>query len=96
MRSIYQESPGLDDREVLSLAVEDDRILITADKDFGEMVFRESRLHKGIILLGLADERSSNKLEVLNRLFQQHAEQLPDNFAVATESTVRINGTRPS
>ncbi|MEE2927301.1 MAG: DUF5615 family PIN-like protein [Chloroflexota bacterium] len=96
MRSIYQGSPGLDDSDVLSLAVEDDRILITADKDFGEMVFRERRLHKGIILLRLADERSSNKLEVLNRLFQQHSDHLPDNFVVVTESTVRINGTRPS
>ena len=56
MRPIYQGSPGLDDSDVLSLAVEDDRILITADKDFGEMVFRERRLHKGIILLRLADE----------------------------------------
>ena len=96
MRSIYQGLPGLDDSDVLSLAVEDDRILITADKDFGEMVFRERRLHKGIILLRLADERFSNKLEVLNRLFQQHSDHLPDNFAVVTESTVRINGTRPS
>ena len=96
MRSIYQESPGLDDSEVLRLAVEDDRILITADKDFGGMVFRERKLHKGIILLRLADERSSNKLEVLNRLIQQHSDQLPNKFGVVTESTVRINETRPS
>ena len=91
MRSIYQGSPRLDDSDVLSLAVEDDRILVTADKDFGEMVFRERRLHRGIILPRLADERSSNKLEVLNRLFQQHSDHLPDNFVVVTESTVRIN-----
>ena len=91
MRSIYQGSPRLDDSDVLSLAVEDDRILVTADKDFGEMVFRERRLHRGIILPRLADERSSKKLEVLNRLFQQHSDHLPDNFVVVTESTVRIN-----
>jgi len=96
VRSIYQGLPGLDDSDVLSLAVEDDLILIIADKDSGEMVFWERRLHKGIILLRLADEQSSNKLEVLNRLFEQHSDHLPDNFVVVTESTVRIHGTGPS
>ena len=90
MRSIYQEAPGLGDIEVLGLAFETDRILITADKDFGDMIFREGRQHRGIILLRLAEERPSNKIDVLRRLFQQHANQLSGNFVVATESTVRI------
>ena len=36
MSSIYQESPGLGDIEALRLAFDTDRVLITADKDFGE------------------------------------------------------------
>ena len=90
MLSIYQESPGLGDIEVLRLAFDTSRVLITADKDFGEMIFREGRPHKGIILLRLGDERPSNKIDVLRRLIQQYSGQLPGNFVVATDSTVRI------
>lgn len=86
MLSIYQESPGLGDIEVLRLAFDTGRVLITADKDFGEMIFREGRPHKGIILLRLGDERPSNKIDVI----QQYSGQLPGNFVVATDSTVRI------
>ena len=35
--SIYEENSGLDDNGVLQKAVTDNRILITNDKDFGEM-----------------------------------------------------------
>ena len=72
------------------MAFDTDRVLITADKDFGELIFREGRPHKGIILLRLGDERPSNKIDVLRRLLQQYSSQLPGNFVVATDSTVRI------
>jgi predicted nuclease of predicted toxin-antitoxin system len=88
--SIYEESRGLDDEGVLQKAFAEDRILITNDKDFGEMVFREGRAHKGIILLRLEDERVANKIKVLKHLLEQYADQLANNFVVATETTVRI------
>lgn len=37
---IRTESPGISDAEVLSRAQEEDRILLTFDKDFGELAFR--------------------------------------------------------
>ena len=48
---IRVESPGISDREVLSRAQAENRILLTFDKDFGELAFR-SRLPAsvGIIL----------------------------------------------
>jgi predicted nuclease of predicted toxin-antitoxin system len=74
----------------LRIASTTDRILITNDKDFGEMIFREGKPHKGVILLRLDDESTSNKIRVLGLLFAQHFDQLAGNFVVATESTVRI------
>ena len=38
--SVYDEIRGADDRDVIRKAFEQDRILITNDKDFGELVFR--------------------------------------------------------
>lgn len=36
-------------------------ILITNDKDFGELIYRGKKLHRGVILLRLEDERADNK-----------------------------------
>lgn len=42
--------PSATDEEVLKKAEEEDRILITDDKDFGELVFRLGKPSKGVIL----------------------------------------------
>jgi predicted nuclease of predicted toxin-antitoxin system len=42
---------GLSDREILRLAYADQRIVITNDRDFGDLVFREGMSHAGVIYL---------------------------------------------
>jgi len=92
--SVYEEDRGLDDLGVLERAVTDHRILITNDKDFGNMIFREAKAHHGIILLRLEDERAANKVKVIKRLLEQYAAQLANQFVVARENTVRITSSR--
>jgi predicted nuclease of predicted toxin-antitoxin system len=41
--SVYDEIRGADDKEVIQKASEQNWILITNDKDFGELVFREKK-----------------------------------------------------
>lgn len=43
--------PAMPDSDVLSAA--HDRVLITSDKDFGELVFRDGRQALGVVLLRL-------------------------------------------
>ncbi len=40
IRSVSEEFPSKDDEFVLETANTDDRVLITSDKDFGELVYR--------------------------------------------------------
>lgn len=84
----------MDDDRILEKAVAEGLILITNDKDFGEMVFREKRPHRGIILLRLEDERPANKIRVLVHLIDRYADQLVGNFVVTTENRVRTIHTR--
>jgi predicted nuclease of predicted toxin-antitoxin system len=49
--SVFDEARGMDDEEILRKAHSGDWILITNDKDFGELVHREGRPHCGIVLL---------------------------------------------
>jgi predicted nuclease of predicted toxin-antitoxin system len=42
---------GLDDPDVLAAANEQRRVLVTFDKDFGDLVFRTGTQTKGVVLL---------------------------------------------
>ena len=88
--SIYDEAPEMDDAAIIQQAVNEQWILVTNDKDFGEKVYREGHPHHGVILLRLADERPSNKIATLQRLLHQYADQLPGQFVVVTEKRVRF------
>ena len=93
--SVYDSSPGIPDTEVLAWAVREQRVLITADKDFGDLIYRDSLAHAGVILLRLDDERSQNKIEVVARLLSQIGDQLLDRFTVATETQARVRSPPP-
>ena len=88
--SVFEEARGMDDDDIIQKAHEENWVLITNDKDFGEKVYRDGRLHKGVILLRLDDERSSSKIQVLSRLLQKYPERLSDTFVVVTEKQVRF------
>ena len=90
MSLVVERLRGESDNRVISAAKAEDRILITNDKDFGELIFREQRSHAGVILLRLIDERPAEKITALRRLLQQHSEKIMDNFIVVTDSAVRI------
>jgi predicted nuclease of predicted toxin-antitoxin system len=89
--SIYDEARGISDEQIIQLARKENWILITNDKDFGEKVYREGFLHKGVVLLRLKDERPSSKIAVLSNLLRFYSDYLPDKFTVATESQVRFD-----
>lgn len=52
--SILEQSPGIDDRHVLAIANRHKGILITEDKDFGELTYRLNKRHHGILLIRLS------------------------------------------
>ena len=91
--SVYEEARGADDDNILQKAFVENRILITNDKDFGEKVYRERRQHRGIVLLRLEDERTTNKVATLQRLLEGYAAQLADHFVVVTETHIRLSRT---
>lgn len=88
--SVADQMRGADDETLLRKAWAEDFIVITADKDFGDKVYLGGLPHKGVMLLRLEDERATNKIEVLRRLLEQYAAQLPGRFVVVSEKQVRF------
>ena len=88
--SVFDEARGMDDDDVISKALDENRILITNDKGFGDKVYRDGRLHKGVILLRLEDERPASQIRVLSRLLENYSSRIPDSFLVVTERQIRF------
>lgn len=88
--SVLEDSRGISDAAVLKKARTEKRIIVTMDRDFGALVFRDSRRHVGVLLLRLQKESADNIFFVLKAVFEQHGESLAGSFVVASESQVRI------
>jgi predicted nuclease of predicted toxin-antitoxin system len=88
--SVFEKSRGISDEMVIKISMDEKRIIITADKDFGELIFRMGMKHCGVILLRLVDERSVNKIEVFDKLLNEFSEMLTGAFVVVTEKLVRF------
>ena len=65
--------PAMPDDEVLSGSASRDRVLITSDKDFGDLVFRDGKSSVGVVLirfdivsLALADETAGRIVSLNN------------------------------
>ena len=78
------------DDQILNRAHSEAWILITNDRDFGEMIFRDKRPHRGVVFLRLKDERASSKISAIERLLASHTDQLIDAFVVVTGTQVRF------
>lgn len=91
--SVFDQARGMDDDDIIQKALDEQWVLITNDKDFGDKVYRDGRLHRGVILLRLEDERSASKIQVLSRLLDAYLARIPSSFLVVTERQVRF-GTK--
>jgi predicted nuclease of predicted toxin-antitoxin system len=87
---IGREHPsGLPDEEVLAIAKREGRILITDDRDFGELVFRRRHPHRGVIYLRLASYSFALTTARLEYVLTNYADRL-DRFLVVTPASVRV------
>jgi predicted nuclease of predicted toxin-antitoxin system len=86
--------PGLPDPDVLAIAHREQRILITDDRDFGELVFRQRQPHAGVIYLRLSTTLLPMRIARLDYVLSHHGDQL-DQFLVVTDQRVRVRPGPP-
>ncbi|MEO8111676.1 MAG: DUF5615 family PIN-like protein [Ginsengibacter sp.] len=86
--SIAEEVLSITDQSVLSIAVDKKALLITEDKDFGELVFRLQLPHRGILLIRI--ENASEKIVSVIKTIRQNYNELIDKFSVISNNKLRI------
>jgi predicted nuclease of predicted toxin-antitoxin system len=85
--------PGLPDEDVLEIARKEQRILIVADRDFGELIFQQGLAHAGIIYFRLPGAKLQTKIDQLNTVLTEHTDDLKHGeFLVVTPGQIRIAG----
>src|SRR5919112_6741278 len=67
---------SLADEEVLAIAWREQRILLVADRDFGELIFHQGLAHPGIIFFRLPGAPLQTKIEHLDAVLEKYADEL--------------------
>jgi predicted nuclease of predicted toxin-antitoxin system len=87
---IRNEAPGSADSEVLALAQEEERILLTFDKDFGELAFRSKLSAASGVILFRVPMTSSSFIARLVLGAIRSRDDWPGHFAVVESDRVRL------
>lgn len=82
--------PKMLDIDILKLAVNKSRIVITMDKDFGELVFHSKQDHVGVLLLRLDYARKAEKLPLVQDILDQYGDMLIDSFCTYQNGKLRV------
>lgn len=87
---VAEMSPGITDEEVLAEAKRRGALLVTLDKDFGDLVFRQNRLSTGVLLLRLPGPDPIEKQTAVAAALRLHGKELVGAFSVLTPRKLRI------
>jgi len=87
---VAEMDPGMSDQAVLSVANDEQAVLLTADKDFGELVYRQRLINPGVVLVRLAGLDPSTKAELVAKAIDTHSAEFTQGFAVISHGTIRI------
>jgi len=88
--AVVEMQPSISDEAVLGMANEQGMVLLTSDKDFGELVFRDRRYAFGIVLIRLSGLTAVAKAEVVASTVKVHASELAHAFTAISSDRVRI------
>ena len=85
--------PGLADEDVLAIARQERRVLVVADRDFGELIFHQRLVHAGVIFFRLPGATLQAKIDHLTTVLEAHADELErGEFLVVTPGQIRVAG----
>lgn len=94
--SIAEACPGVPDEEVAALCANQRRILLTFDKDFGELVYRRGLpAGSGVVLFRVRPESPEDAAQVALALVVSQPD-LRGLFCVVTRDRIRVRPLGPA
>ena len=90
VKYILEDNHGITDIEVLKISQNYNLLLITADKDFGELIYRLKKLNNGVILYRLSGLSNIEKQNLIIKMIDKYSEKIENSFTVITKTHIRI------
>ena len=90
IKTVRDINPRMDDDKILSIAAHENRMVITMDKDFGELVYHSNLTHSGVLLLRLEDAKADKKVKTIEKILSEYSDRLQNNFCVFQYGRLRI------
>ena len=88
--SISDISPGITDEEVLNIANRESAVILTSDKDFGELIFRKRLINKGVVLVRLHGISADEKKSIVREFVNKYLDKIENSFCVISKNNIRI------
>jgi predicted nuclease of predicted toxin-antitoxin system len=92
--AVVEVSPRATDDRVIELAVLEDRILLTEDKDFGQLVYASAETSPGVVLIRFPARARQGLSAAILDLIRRRGEGLRASFTVLQPGRVRIGRPR--
>ncbi len=92
VKAVAEMSPGISDEEVARLSTCEMRILITEDKDFGQIIYSKSRASAGVIFIRFPGNARLSMSDIIIQLIEEYGEKLHRRFVVVRPGRIRITG----
>jgi predicted nuclease of predicted toxin-antitoxin system len=80
----------LDDTSLLKLAFEENRIVVTNDKDFGELNFLQRKPSVVIILFRIDEQNVRVKITILKNMLLKYPDKFRLHFVVIARKRIRF------
>jgi predicted nuclease of predicted toxin-antitoxin system len=90
VKNVREINPRMLDKEILKVAISEKRMIITMDKDFGELVFNSGLPHSGVVLLRLEEASSDEKVRIVEKILERYADKIQNKFCVFKNGKLRI------
>ncbi|MDP3973303.1 MAG: DUF5615 family PIN-like protein [Candidatus Daviesbacteria bacterium] len=88
---VKEINPGMEDYQVLELAVNERSIIVTLDKDYGELIFKEGKPHSGVLFLRLENQTQDNTINTLRWFLSIYSDKkLINKFVTVTEKQGKL------
>lgn len=67
---------GLTDKEIISIANKEKRLIVTLDSDFGTLIYRDNFEYSGVLFLRLENQQLNEKIKVFDWILEKHGTEL--------------------
>jgi predicted nuclease of predicted toxin-antitoxin system len=90
---VVEMERGISDETVLQRANGQEALLLTVDKDFGELTYRQKLIHHGVVLIRLEGFSNQTKAELVAQALHERGAEFVNAFTVISPGMIRVRIT---